>query len=405
MTETGWDVVVIGGGIHGVGVAQAAAAAGYSVLLLERQQLATGTSSRSSKLIHGGLRYLQHGQFALVRECLRERKLLLKLAPQLVTLRPFFIPVYDDSSRGPWLVRAGLSLYALLGGLTRSARFRQLPRREWSQLDGLRRQGLRAVFQYWDGQSDDVALTRAVMASAQRLGAVLQTQAEFVAAQRDSQGYALVYRQGEQTRHCHASVLVNAAGPWVNQVLSRIQPAPASTDIDWVQGTHLVLEGRLARGIYYLQSPHDGRPLFAMPWHERDNNGAESEVILLGTTETRFQGDPGAVRPLPAEVDYLLQAFQHYFAQPSAEAPTVRRAFAGLRVLPVRGDDMSSTPRDTLLLADDPGRPQLLTVYGGKLTAYRATAEKVMAMLAASLPARKRRARTRRVPLSVDAET
>lgn len=400
MPEASWDVVVIGGGIHGVGVAQAAVAAGYSVLLLERHELAAGTSSRSSKLIHGGLRYLEHGQIALVRECLRERKLLLRLAPQLVTLRPFFIPVYADSSRSPWLIRSGLSLYALLGGLGRAARFRQLPRREWSNLDGLQQQGLRAVFRYWDAQTDDAALTRAVMASAQGLGASLQTQAEFVAARQEARGYAVDYRWGGQQRRCHAAAVVNAAGPWVNQVLARVQPAVTAVAVDWVQGAHLVLEGKLTRGIYYLESPRDGRPVFAMPWRETAANGKVQEVILLGTTETRFTGDPAAVHPLPEEEDYLLDTFCHYFPQQSAAGPTLRRAFAGLRVLPASAGGMNAKPRDTLLLPDDPTAPRMVTVYGGKLTAYRATAEKVMRMLVASLPSRKRIADTRCLPLS-----
>jgi glycerol-3-phosphate dehydrogenase len=400
MPEASWDVVVIGGGIHGVGVAQAAAAAGYSVLLLERYELATGTSSRSSKLIHGGLRYLVHGQFALVRECLRERNLLLRLAPQLVTLRPFFIPVYEDSSRSPWLIRAGLSLYALLGGLGHTARFRQLSRREWSSLDDLQQQGLRAVFQYWDAQTDDAALTRAVMASAQGLGARLQTQAELVSACKEAQGYAVDYRLGTQQYRCHATVLVNAAGPWVNQVLTRVQPAVTAVPVDWVQGTHLVLEGKLARGIYYLESPRDGRPLFAMPWRETDASGKAQEAILLGTTETRFTGDPAAVHPLPEEQDYLLDTFRHYFPEQSAAGPTVRRAFAGLRVLPASEAGLSAKSRDTLLLPDDPATPRMVTIYGGKLTAYRATAAKVMRMLAASLPPRTRVADTRGLPLS-----
>jgi glycerol-3-phosphate dehydrogenase len=400
MSETAWDVVVIGGGIHGVGVAQAAAAAGYSVLLLERHELATGTSSRSSKLIHGGLRYLEHGQIALVRECLRERNLLLKLAPQLVMLRPFFIPVYADSSRSPWLIRAGLSLYALLGGLGHAARFRQLSRRQWSSLDGLQQKGLRAVFRYWDAQTDDAALTRAVMASAQGLGARLQTQAELVAARKETQGYVVDYRLGTRQHRCHAAVVVNAAGPWVNQVLARVQPAVTEMPVDWVQGTHLVLEGKLARGIYYLESPLDGRPVFAMPWRETAANGKVQEAILVGTTETRFAGDPATVHPLPEEEDYLLDTFRHYFSVPSATGPTVRRAFAGLRVLPASEAGLSAKSRDTLLLPDDPAAPRMVTIYGGKLTAYRATAAKVMRMLAPSLPHRKRVADTRCLPLS-----
>ena len=155
MTTNLFDVVVIGGGIHGAGVAQAAAAQGYSVLVLEQSAIAAGTSSRSSKLIHGGLRYLENAQFSLVRECLRERALLLKNAPELVKLKPFYIPVYSETSRSAWQIRAGLALYSTLGGLGADTRFKIVPRHEWGTLDGLDREDLHKVFRYYDGQTDD----------------------------------------------------------------------------------------------------------------------------------------------------------------------------------------------------------------------------------------------------------
>ena len=181
MTET-YDVVVIGGGIHGAGIAQAASARGFSVMVLEQTGIASGTSSRSSKLIHGGLRYLESRQFSLVRECLRERTLLLELAPQLIELKPFYIPVYQDTTRRPWLLHAGLSLYAVLGGLHPATRFRRVPQNQWKNLDGLDTAHLEAVFQYNDAQTDDAALTRAVMRSAQRMGAQLKVSATFTGA-------------------------------------------------------------------------------------------------------------------------------------------------------------------------------------------------------------------------------
>ena len=162
-----YDLVVIGAGIHGVGVAQAAAAAGYSVLVLEQTGIASATSCRSSKLIHGGLRYLESGQLNLVRESLRERDILLRIAPQLVQLVPFYIPVYRHTARRPWQIRAGLALYAVLGNLRRHAWFAALPRVQWGNLDGLATENLQAVFRYQDAQTDDAALTQAVMRSAQ----------------------------------------------------------------------------------------------------------------------------------------------------------------------------------------------------------------------------------------------
>ena len=347
-----YDLLVIGGGIHGAGVAQAAAAAGYSVLVLEQGEVASGTSSRSSKLIHGGLRYLEHGQYSLVRECLRERSLLLKLAPDLVQLRPFFIPVYADSSRNRFVIRAGLMLYSLLGGMGGDTRFRRVPKREWGTLDGLKTKNLRAVFQYWDAQTDDVELTRAVMASAQKLGAKLRTKTEFCSAKRtvdspfvNSNGnekWNVHYRSSGESdeRSSTVSAIVNAAGPWVNDVLARVKPHITPIDVSLVQGTHLVLEGEASHGIYYLESPRDKRPVFVMPWQISDESkmGEQQQkirsAILLGTTETSFTGDPSSVRPLPEEQEYLLDAYRHYFlSEPSSVNIKIHDAFAGLRVL------------------------------------------------------------------------
>ncbi len=404
-----YDVLVIGAGIHGAGVAQAAAAAGYSVLVLEQGAVASGTSSRSSKLIHGGLRYLEHGQFSLVRECLRERALLLKLAPGLVQLRPFFIPVYTDSSRNRWLIRAGLTLYALLGGVGRDTRFRSLPQREWQTLDGLKTDGLRTVFQYWDAQTDDRQLTRAVMASAQTLGAELQHHTAFCSAERvaDSQigeCWKIHYRRknvtvAEDTGHehtCTARVMVNAAGPWVNKVLKNFSAAFVPLPINLVQGTHLVLEGEVSRGIYYLESPQDQRPVFVMPW-QVDNNTGTGNAILLGTTETRFQGDPATVRSQSEEQNYLLETYRHYFC----EDVKLLNTFAGVRVLPGSAEDTSyaTRARETVLHPDQADTPHLITVYGGKLTTYRSTSQKVLEMLANSLPKCNPVADTRSLPL------
>jgi len=288
MSNRHYDVVVVGGGINGVGVAQAAAAAGHSVLLLEKRALANGTSSRSSKLIHGGLRYLESWEFALVREGLRERSLLLRLAPDIVTLRPFYIPVFRHTRRRPWLVRTGLSLYALLGRLSRDVRFRKVPRARWDALDGLATDDLQAVYRYWDAQTDDGLLTAAVWKSASELGAELALPAEFVGAELNNEGCAVHYRTGPAEFSCQTRVLVNAAGPWVNGVLARIDPRPPQQPVDLVQGSHIEVTGQLKEGIYYVEVPRDGRAVFAMPWKNH---------TLVGTTETKFRGDPDDVQP------------------------------------------------------------------------------------------------------------
>jgi glycerol-3-phosphate dehydrogenase len=380
------DLVVIGAGIHGAGVAQAAVAAGYSVLVLEQTGIASATSCRSSKLIHGGLRYLESGQFNLVRESLRERAILLRVAPQLVRLVPFYIPVYRHTHRRPWKIRAGLSLYAVLDNLRRHAWFASLARSQWDELDGLATDNLQAVFRYQDAQTDDAALTQAVMRSAQSLGAELVIPGEFLAAQRNAHGYAVRYRTAQGEQECIGTTLVNAAGPWVNSVLARMAPRLSPADIELVQGTHIVLDGPLHRGVYYTEA-EDGRAVFVMPWRS---------MTLVGTTETRFNGDPAQVRPLAAEVEYLLRTFRRHFPQRDVQ---LRDQFAGLRVLPLAEGAAFHRKRETLFPTDAPLQPHLVSICGGKLTGYRATAEKVMALLAPSLPARTRRGDTRTLPL------
>lgn len=387
-----WDVVVVGAGIHGVGVAQAAAARGHRVLVLEQTAPASGTSSRSSKLIHGGLRYLESGQFNLVRECLRERRILLRIAPALVRLKPFIIPVYRHTRRRPWQIAAGLSAYALLGGMAADNRFTRVARGAWSALDGLDTQNLEQVFSYYDAQTDDAALTRAVLRSAMDIGARFECPARFVQAERHAAGVRVQYQIGAVAHACEARVLVNAAGPWANEVLRLCAPSIEPVAVALVQGTHIVVPGALNAGLYYLEAPQDRRAVFVMPWHGR---------ILVGTTETLYHGAPQNVQPLAAELDYLLVACAHYF--PACRALTradIVDAFSGLRVLPAGVGTAFGRPRETRLHCDSVRRPRVLTIYGGKLTVYRATAQRVIERLAAQLPDSRKQLDTATLPLT-----
>jgi glycerol-3-phosphate dehydrogenase len=381
-----YDVVVIGGGIHGAGVLQAAAAAGHSALLIEQGALASGTSSRSSKLIHGGLRYLESGQFSLVRESLRERAIHLRIAPELVALKPFYIPVYPDTRRRPWQLKLGLFVYALLGGFHSSTRFGTVPRRDWPSLDGLETQGLQAVIRYHDAQTDDSLLTRAVVQSALSLDATLAMPAEFTGAELNEDGVTVTYVQGTQTLQCAARVLVNAAGPWAPRVAAAIQPPVSIPSVDLVQGTHIVLPLAVTAGIYYVESPTDGRAVFLMPW-----NGA----TLVGTTETPYKGPPDRVQPLPEEEEYLLDVARHYF--PACRHLTredITQRFAGLRVLPAASAAAFDRSRETIFSADREAKPRVLGIFGGKLTGWRAAAAHVLERISGSLPVRSPRAAT-----------
>ena len=382
-----YDLVVIGGGIQGAAIAQAASAKGYHVLVLEKTGLAAGTSSRSSKLIHGGLRYLEQGHFGLVHESLQERSHLLKLAPSLVNLSPFYIPIYQSTSRGKWVIRAGLTVYSLLAGLGPASRFRSVPQAEWSELDGLATEGLTHVFQYWDAQTDDRLLTQALMHSAMKLGAELRCPAELTHATLAQNRCELTYRWQNQINHCIATVIINAAGPWVNQILHEVNPSPSMIPIDLVQGTHLVLEGKPEKGCYYLESPRDHRAIFVLPWYQD---------TLLGTTETIYTGMPETCHPLAQEEAYLIDCFQHYF--PNRKI-VIREKFSGLRVLPKAQGSAFSRSRDIQLHCDRPNQPRIITLYGGKLTVSRATAQKVIKIAAPSLPQRKPKANVDELPI------
>ncbi len=394
MLSNSYDVVVIGAGINGAGVAQAAAAAGYSVLILEKTAIANGTSSRSSKLIHGGLRYLETAQFRLVRESLRERALLLRNAPDIVRLKTFHIPVYRTTRRRPWQLRIGLNFYALLAGLDRSAIFTTVPKSRWDRLDGLTTTDLQTVFCYHDAQTDDRVLTKAVLDSAVKMGAEVAIPATFMAARLRDGDCMIEFIEQDRAQTCSSRMLVNAGGPWVNEILSGIEPAQRMRAIDCVRGSHIILPEPTREGVYYVESPRDGRAVFVMPWH--------NDTTLVGTTETRYRGNPDEVRPLGNEKLYLLHVTERYFPRFANIKPSdLVDAFAGLRVLMKKPGHAFHRSREVVFHLDRKVRPRLISIYGGKLTTYRATAEKVMRIAIGTLPVRSKVADTHTLKLSV----
>jgi len=231
------------------------------------------------------------------------------------------------------------------------------------------------------------------MESAQSLGAELAMPAEFLNAQvRDDEVIAR-YAAPEREIECSARALVNAAGPWIDSVARRISPSPAPRAVDLIQGTHILLPDPLQQGIYYVENPRDGRAVFVMP------RGANT---LLGTTESVFHGSPDEVAPLSWETDYLLTVLRHYFPRyQDFDAAGVLESWAGLRVLPAGKEAAFRRSRETILDVDNRRRPRVLSIYGGKLTTYRATAGRVLARLSPSLPERTLHADTARLPLRV----
>jgi len=392
LEETDVDVLVIGAGIQGAGVAQAAAAEGYRVRVVEQYETpAEGTSSRSSKLIHGGLRYLETGQLPLVYECLQERALLLKNAPDLVKLVPFNLPIYLHSQHQPLVTRAGLSLYALLGGLRNSTRFRKLSRAEWHHMDGLTCKGLQAVYRYHDAQTDDRLLTEAVLASAVELGAEVSFGTRITDIELRERSADVGFDHHGTSGNCRARVIVIATGPWVNSTLAMIRPQVRQQAVDLVQGSHILLPGKVTQGIYYVEAPHDRRPVFVIPWQGR---------TLVGTTETPFEGDPADTKPLPQEIDYLLETYNRYFPGKTHSEGDILESFSGLRVLPKGSGKALSRPRESILFTDRAHLPRMACLVGGKLTAYRAVAEHCIARVELSLPQTKPLISTKEIKLS-----
>lgn len=380
-----YDLVIIGAGINGAGIAQAAAASGYSVLVLEQyEKPGLGTSSRSSKLIHGGLRYLESGQFQLVYEGLRERGYLLRNAPHLVRLIPFHIPIFHHTRRRPWLIAIGLAIYTLFSRKP----FHWIRHSHWRQLEGLKTDHLDAVLSYYDAQTDDACLTRSVLASARQLGATVKTDSQFRKASLHQGRYTVYYHSLGEIHQITTPVLINAAGPWANQVLNQISPLPQQRAVDLVQGTHIVIQ-KTIHNFYYLEAPQDERAVFIMPW--RGNT-------LVGTTEVTYQGDPAEVVPLESEINYLLEVYNHHFEQP-IQRVDVMDSFAGLRVLPAGKEGIFQRSRDTLINSQVREGTIITTIYGGKLTVYRSTAEKVLRELKRYLPPKTAIADTRHLPL------
>lgn len=386
MLEKEYDVAIIGGGIHGAGIAQAASADGFKVLLLEQTDWAAGTSQKSSKLIHGGLRYLQQGQFGLVWESIRERDRLLQNAPELVTRKRFIIPLYKDSKLKNWKIWLGLSIYALLAGVKQN-RFSKIPADEWNQLKGLEKKNLQAVYAYQDAQTDDRLLTKAVVESAQLLGTETLCPAKFVSAEQLPNTYKIVFQQDDSEFETQCRILINAGGPWINNIAQKITPVPPSIDIDLVQGTHIVISGLISEDCFYLESPQDHRAVFLMPWYGN---------TLVGTTETLFNGQPENAVPLKEEEEYLTDTLAHYF--PELQINIVER-FAGLRVLPRSDKALFQRSRETHIVCNHSATPMYIGIYGGKLTGYRATASKVMKLVRRVIGRRQIRADTRTLKL------
>ena len=380
---TDYDVLIIGAGIYGCGAAQAAAASGYTTRIIEKNRIASGTSSQSTKLIHGGLRYLEQANLKLVYEALAEREHLLRLAPELVSREWFHIPVYEDSRRPVWMIRAGLLLYWLLSA--GRSRFKQIPRRQWSELlPGLNQKGLKAVLAYEDAATDDASLTVAVAESAKQFGCEISESTSLQRASYDGSCWHVKLSSGEQIT---ARILINATGAWINRLGNRIKPAPPQQAMHLVQGSHLMLN-RHCPGFIYSESV-DGRVIFFRPWQGK---------TLAGTTETPYAGDPARIKPTGEETASILASYNHYFPQMQCKKSDIIGTYCGLRVLPESKGGAFAASRETVLLCDNEKQPTYIAIYGGKLTTYRRESARVVKLIGKTIPP-PHLADTRKIPL------
>jgi glycerol-3-phosphate dehydrogenase len=371
------DLLIVGGGVNGVGIARDAAGRGLSVLLCEKGDLAGATSSASSKLIHGGLRYLEYGEFRLVREALREREVLLASARHIIRPLRFVLP-HDRRLRPRWMIRAGLFLYDHLGGR------RELPGTETIDaahhpMGAPLRHGIGTAFIYSDCWVDDARLVILAARDAKQRGATILTHTSLIEARR-GEGLWRVTLADTAGGHTSvdARVLVNAGGPWVKDVLRRTGLGQRHAELRLVKGSHIVVP-RLYDGEHaYLLQNEDRRVVFVLPFADA--------FTLIGTTDIAYAGDPAQIVIDAAEVDYLCRAVSSWFARPLEPRHAVW-SYAGVR--PLHDDhaaNAAAVTRDYLLDLDDEGAP-VLSIFGGKITTHRRLAEHALEKLRHYLPA------------------
>ena len=377
-----FDLLVIGGGIYGAWCAADAAQRGLKVALIERGDWASGTSSASSKLIHGGLRYLEHFEFALVHHALTERRVLARIAPHLVRPMNFVLPVWREARVGSFKLSAGLTLYDLLAWRRQPVQRHKHFRRERLQqrYPFLKPEGLRGGFRYGDCQEDDARVTLNVVAAAQAAGAVTVNYCGATELSDDG-ALALDSRSGAEHR-IRAQHTVLAAGPWSHELLGERAPKMSR-----VKGTHLILPAIPGcRSAFLLTAPQDGRVFFVIPWYGR---------TLLGTTESHVS-DPDQVRPTEQEAEYLLAAVRAWMPELGWSRDQVIGSFAGTRTLQAQDkDNLSAVTREFEILQP---RPRVTLPLGGKYTTARHDAERIVDGVCKAL-GHKARCRSDRAPL------
>jgi glycerol-3-phosphate dehydrogenase len=379
VTDGTYDVAIVGGGVNGCGIARDAAGRGLSVYLCEQSDLASGTSSAATKLIHGGLRYLEYLEFRLVREALMEREVLWRMAPHIIWPLRFVLP-YDNSLRPAWLLRLGLFLYDHLGGRELLPPTDTLDLTTNAVGEALEPGRYRLGFEYSDCWVDDARLVILNARDAADHGAQIRVRTKAVAAERRSDTWQLTtvdQRFGNLSETIKAKILINAAGPWVGDVLAVSGRRNVQARIRLVQGSHIVVPKLYAHDRCYIFQNPDKRIVFAIPY--------EGDFTLIGTTERDYVGDPTDAAATAEEISYLCGAANRYFR--SAISPDeVIWTYSGVRPLYDDGaSEAQAATRDYVLDLDEAG-PPMLSVFGGKITTYRRLAQHALDKLRRHLP-------------------
>ncbi len=378
MADNGvFDIFVIGGGVNGCGIARDAVGRGYSVYLAEMNDLASGTSSASTKLIHGGLRYLEQYEFLLVRKALKEREVLWRMAPHLIQPMRFVLP-YHRGLRPAWLLRLGLFLYDHIGGRELLPPTRVLDLREDPAGEPLKPE-FRKGFEYSDCWVNDARLVVLNARDAADRGAVIRTRARVTAARDDDGVWTVSVEHADgRTEEVRAKLLVNAAGPWVDRVLTGALGRNDVHDVRLVEGAHIVVKKKFEGSRAYFFQNTDGRIFFAIPY--------EDDFTLIGTTDRDYTGDPADTKIAADEIGYLCEAASGYFREPVTPDEVVW-TYSGVRPLLDDGSGKAQeATRDYVIKSDqgEHGAP-LVNIFGGKITTYRRLAEEVMTKIGSAI--------------------
>lgn len=352
-------VAVVGGGINGAGIAWELARKNYDVTLFEKRRCGEQTSSATTKLIHGGIRYLEGLHFALVRESLHDRAWLLDHLPQLVHPIEFLLPIYADSPRSRFAIRLGLSLYDVLAGRSRIHSHRPIKAEDLLRFAPLVADGLRGGFTFWDAQTDDRELVKTVVASARRDGATIRENTRVAALTRAGEEWIVRTEEGQESQF---RVVVNAAGPWMNELLAA-NGMRSRYVLSLVRGSHLVLKRRVSDLAILLQSVSDRRVFFVLPW---------KRTTLVGTTEAMQKEPLDGVHASEEEIAYLIQRFNRYIREPITR-DDVASTFAGVRPLVGRASNPSAIGREYRIERQG----NVIHVFGGKMTTFMSLARNV----------------------------